>query len=84
MAENHALVFWNVGLNQLAGAVQPGGVQVLNVDPDDVPGLSAYFNAGWRVVSHQVSNFNGPQGESLLVSLYLQRVFDVPAAPPAP
>lgn len=81
MAENHALVFWNIDIAQLEGANKPGGVQVLNIDPDDVPGLAAYFNSGWRVVSHQVSNFDGPQGPSLLVSLYLQRVFEVPTEP---
>lgn len=82
MAENHALVFWNVDLPQLAAALQPGGMSILNIDSDQVPGLEAYFNSGWSVVSHTMSNFNGPAGASVLVSLYLQRVLDVPDGPP--
>lgn len=83
MAENHALVFWNVDLPQLTTALRPGGLSILNIDPDQIPGMDAYFNSGWRVVSHTVSNFDGPEGASLLVSLYLQRVLAVPDEPPA-
>lgn len=83
MAENHALAFWNVDLPQLGTALRPGGLSILNIDPDQIPGMAAYFNSGWRVVSHTVSDFVGPEGPSLLVSLYLQRVLDVPDEPPA-
>lgn len=82
MAENHAVVFWNVDLPQLAAALRPGGLQILNIDPDQIPGMAAYFNSGWRVVSHSVSNFDGPEGQSLLVSIYLQRALAVPDEPP--
>lgn len=81
MSENHAIVFWNVPLSDLKGAITPGSVQVLNINPDDVPGLSAYFNGGFRVVSHTVSDFNGPSGQSLMVSLYLQREVQLPDTP---
>lgn len=78
MAENHALVFWNVSLTDLGAAATPGGLNILNIDPDQIPGMSAYFNAGFRVTSHTVNPYSGEQGASLLVSLYLQRVVPVP------
>lgn len=80
MSENHAIVLWHLDPSQLPK--KPSDMAVLNIDPSAVPGLDAFFDGGFTVVSHTLTPIIAPGAKpSMMVSIYLRRTTDTPSTP---
>lgn len=78
MSENHAIVLWHLDPSQLPQ--KTAGMAVLNIDPSSVPGMEAFFDGGFTVVSHTLTPIIAPGAPpSMMLSIYLRRTTDTPS-----
>lgn len=69
------LVLWRFPSTQIPK--EAGSLQVLDFDLASIPGLAEHLSAGWTVVSHTFERVDGDG----LITLFLNRPIEVPAAP---